>query len=48
MQKELKQNILKDYLEIHVRMWDDIKMDVKETSFVFRQLFTATWGKAGF
>jgi hypothetical protein len=36
-QKVLKQDILKEYLGINMRMWDDnIKMGVKEASFVFR------------
>jgi hypothetical protein len=35
-QKKLKK-ILKEYLKFNVCMWgDNIKMDVKETSFVFR------------
>jgi hypothetical protein len=36
MQKDLKQKILREYLENIMRMWDNTKMDVKETSFVFR------------
>jgi hypothetical protein len=36
-QKELKQKILKRYLKINMRIWDDnIKMYVKETRFVFK------------
>jgi len=35
-QKELKK-ILKEYLETNLHMWDDnIKMDIKKASFVFR------------
>jgi hypothetical protein len=35
-QKELKKKILKDYLEINMRIWNNIKMDIKGYSFVFK------------
>jgi hypothetical protein len=36
-QKEMKQKLLKKYLEINMRILDDnIKMDIKETIFVFK------------
>ena len=36
-QKELNLKLLKEYKEINMYLWDDnIKMDIKETSFVFR------------
>jgi hypothetical protein len=42
-QKELKQKILKGYLEINMRMWDDnIKMVIKDITFVFRVNFFTT------
>ena len=45
-QKEQK-NILKEYLEINMRMWDNTKMDVKETSLVFDFILHYNTGKRG-
>ena len=49
-QKDLKHKILNGYLEIDICLWDgNIKMDVKEISFVFRLNYSLQNGaKRGF
>ena len=39
-QKELWEKILKEYLEINMRMWDgNIKMDIKENGLFLELIF---------
>jgi len=45
MQKLLKHKILMEYLERNKRKWDDnIKMDIKESSFVFKFTSSLQYG----
>ena len=47
MQKLLKHKILMEYLERNIRKWEDnIKMDIKESSFFLNYFITTTWSKA--
>jgi hypothetical protein len=46
--KGTEANILKEYFEMNMRIWDNIKMNIKNISFIFRQFFTTTLGKDGF
>jgi hypothetical protein len=44
-QTKMKQKVLKDYLQSNMSMWDDnIKVDIKETSFIFGLNFSLRSG----
>ena len=49
IQKALKQKIFNEYFEINICICDDnIKMDIKETSFVYRLNSSLQQGQSGF
>ena len=47
-QKLLKQKVLMEYMERNMRKWDDnIKMDIKESSFVSKLTSSYNMGQSG-